>query len=79
MKLANVSLKFPKALFTYEFYKPMSLAAKTAYAILKDRFELSVQNGWADGHGAVFLLYTIAQIGEILGCKKDKVIQQKKN
>jgi hypothetical protein len=70
--------RIPKALFTYDFYKPMTLAAKTAYAILKDRFELSVQNGWADEQGAVFLLYTVSQLGEILGCKKDKVIQIKK-
>lgn len=40
--------KLPKVLFESERYKDMKLEVKVAYAVLKDRLELSLSKGWID-------------------------------
>lgn len=56
----------------------MSAESKLLYAILKDRFELSVKNNWIDADGNIYFIFTVEEIGEMLGCGKDKVIKLKK-
>lgn len=56
----------------------MSTDAKFTYAILKDRFELSLRNNWIDKNGDVYLIYTITELQEILGYGNKKVIKIKK-
>ena len=56
----------------------MSTDAKFTYAILKDRFELSLRNNWIDKNGDVYLIYTITELQEILGYGNKKVIKLKK-
>lgn len=70
--------RVPKQFFESSYYKKMSAAAKLLYAILKDRFELSVKNNWIDEEGNVYFIFTVEEIGEMLGCGKDKVIKLKK-
>ena len=50
----------------------------STYAILKDRFELSLRNNWIDKNGDVYLIYTITELQEILGYGNKKVIKLKK-
>lgn len=71
--------RVPKV-FTDEdsYYYPMCLESKFAYGLLKDRFELSLQNGWVDEENNVYLIFTIKELEKVLGCKKDKVHQIKK-
>ncbi|HGD2855375.1 TPA: replication initiator protein A, partial [Streptococcus agalactiae] len=38
--------RIPKIFVESPFYKSMSTDAKFTYAILKDRFELSLKNNW---------------------------------
>ncbi|CAK1253118.1 replication initiator protein A [Fructobacillus tropaeoli] len=71
--------RIPKVFFTSEKYKDMKLESKTAYAILRDRFELSLKNGWVDEHQNVYFIFTVAALQEILGCGKNKVIAIKKD
>ena len=71
--------RIPKVFFTSEKYKNMKLESKTAYAILRDRFELSLKNGWVDENQDVYFVYTVAALQEILGCGKNKVIAIKKD
>lgn len=70
--------RVPKLLFESELYKKMSAESKLLYAILKDRFELSVKNNWIDADGNIYFIFTVEEIGEMLGCGKDKVIKLKK-
>lgn len=70
--------RLPKLLFESELYKKMSAESKLLYAILKDRFELSVKNNWIDADGNIYFIFTVEEIGEMLGCGKDKVIKLKK-
>lgn len=70
--------QLPKALFEIDYYKQMRLEAKVTYSLLKDRFQLSLKNNWVDQDGNVFLIYTIENLEEMTGYKKDKVISIKK-
>lgn len=70
--------RVPKVLFESDFYKKMSSDSKLLYAILKDRFDLSLRNNWVDDDGNIYFIFTVAEIGEMLGCGKDKVIKLKR-
>lgn len=70
--------RVPKIFVESPFYKPMSTDAKFTYAILKDRFELSLRNNWIDKNGDVYLIYTVTELQEILGYGNKKVIKLKK-
>ena len=70
--------RIPKIFVESPLYKSMSTDAKFTYAILKDRFELSLRNNWIDKNGDVYLIYTITELQEILGYGNKKVIKLKK-
>ncbi|WP_373760053.1 replication initiator protein A [Streptococcus ferus] len=70
--------RIPKIFVESPLYKPMSTDAKFTYAILKDRFELSLRNNWIDKNGDVYLIYTVTELQEILGYGNKKVIKLKK-
>ncbi|KMK53679.1 hypothetical protein FEFB_06140 [Fructobacillus sp. EFB-N1] len=71
--------RIPKIFFTSEKYKDMRLESKTAYAILRDRFELSLKNGWVDEQQNVYFIFTVAALQELLGCGNKKVSAIKKD
>ena len=70
--------KIPKALFENEFYSEMKLETKMAYAILRDRFLLSIKNNWIDKNGDVYLIYKNSDLQTILSVGEKKVISLKK-
>ncbi|WP_273750536.1 replication initiator protein A [Leuconostoc mesenteroides] len=70
--------KIPKALFENEFYADMKLETKVAYAILRDRFLLSIRNNWIDKNGDVYLIYKNIDLQTILSVGEKKVISLKK-
>ncbi len=47
-----------KSIFTNEKYMKLSNNAKIAYALLKDRLELSIKNNWFDENGDIFFIFT---------------------
>jgi len=65
--------KVPKSLFNNEKYKGLSLEAKIIYAILRDRMELSEQNGWYNLTGEIYLLYSRENLSEIMECSEPTV------
>lgn len=71
--------KLPKVLFESERYKDMKLEVKVAYAVLKDRLELSLSKGWIDEDGAIYLIYSNSNLMALLGCSKSKLLSIKKN
>ena len=44
------------------------------YGLLLDRMSLSQKNGWVDEQGRVYIIYTIENIMEALGCGNKKAI-----
>ncbi|WP_273705574.1 replication initiator protein A [Leuconostoc mesenteroides] len=70
--------KIPKVLFENEFYADMKLETKIAYAILRDRFLLSIKNNWIDKNGDVYLIYKNSDLQTILSVGEKKVISLKK-
>ena len=64
--------RIPKVLFTDSRFKTVSVEAKVLYGLLLDRMALSVKNGWTDGYGRVYIIYTISDILETLGCAEQK-------
>ena len=71
--------RIPKV-FTEEtsYYSLMSLEAKFAYGLLKDRFELSIKNKWIDKNGFVYLNFTVESLANVLSCGAKKAIRIKK-
>lgn len=64
--------RIPKMLFTDDRFKPVSVEAKVLYGLLLDRMALSVKNGWLDGDGRVYIIFTIADVMGTLGCAEQK-------
>ncbi len=53
-------------------FQPLSTDAKTLYGILLDRMSLSARNGWLDKAGRVFIIYTVQEVQDSLGCADKK-------
>ncbi|CUW05985.1 replication initiator protein A [Leuconostoc gasicomitatum] len=70
--------RVPKALFENSLYARMKPESKLAYAILKDRFELSLKNNYVDQYGDVFLIYKNGDLQKLLQAGEKKVIAIKK-
>lgn len=66
-------IKIPKAFFTDEKYKKISPEAKFLYSILLDRMCLSQSNGWYDDDGRVYIIFTVKEIMDAMGCADRKV------
>ena len=64
--------RIPKLLFQDSCFQPLSTDAKTLYGILLDRMSLSARNGWLDKAGRVFIIYTVQEVQDSLGCADKK-------
>ena len=68
----------PKVLFENPIYEGMRLDAKVAYAMLKDRLDLSFKNNWIDQDGNIYLVYSNSNLMKILNCSKSTLLRIKK-
>lgn len=59
-------------------YNKMLSESKIAYMFLKNRMELSIQNNFVDKDGFVYVIATLEELKETLGCGNDKVMKIKK-
>ena len=64
--------RIPKMLFTDDRFWNVSTDAKLLYGILLDRMNLSAKNGWFDESGRVYIIFTLEEIMEELGCANQK-------
>ena len=64
--------RIPKILFTDSRFKGISVEARVLYGLLLDRMALSIKNNWLDDDGRVYIIYTIADVMEMLGCAEQK-------
>lgn len=67
--------RVPKLLFTSKRFQNLSTDAKMLYGLFLDRMALSQRNGWIDKQGRVYIIYTVENIMESLGCGNKKAIQ----
>ncbi len=66
--------RIPKVLFTPRFWN-VSSDAKLLYGILLDRMSLSAKNGWLDEKGRVYIIFTIDEIKDAIGCAEKKSVK----
>ena len=64
--------RIPKALFRDNRFHQLSTDAKTLYGILLDRMSLSTKNNWLDKQDRVFIIYTVQEVQDSLGCADKK-------
>lgn len=69
-----VFYRIPQELFTSKF-KKLETNAKVLYGILLDRNSLSMENGWYEDDGRVYIYYDRAELGEMLQVSKDLIIR----
>ena len=67
--------RIPKILFSQDKFWNVSTDAKLLYGILLDRMNLSARNGWLDEAGRVYIIFTIEEIKESLGCAEMKAVK----
>ncbi|SUL29008.1 replication initiation protein [Staphylococcus aureus] len=59
-------------MFEDAYFKKMSAEAKIMYALLKDRFELSIQNEWVDRNNNIYFIFSNKHLCEYLGYGEQK-------
>ena len=67
--------RIPKVLFTSPFFKGLSCEAKVLYGLMLDRMSLSIKNRWFDEEGRVYIMFSIDDVMEFLGCYKQKAVK----
>lgn len=65
--------RIPKALFRGAYKSSVSMEAKLLYGLMLDRMALSAKNGWLDSSGRVYIVYSIEEIMDAMGCGNQKV------
>ncbi len=74
--------RVPRLLIKDERFKGLSSDAKLLYGLMLDRMSLSMKNSWIDDENRVYIIYTIDDIMEDLGCARAtcvKVIKELEN
>ncbi len=67
--------RVPKVLFTAECFKVLSCEAKVLYGLLLDRMGLSIKNRWFDEEDRVYIIFTVEETMELLGCSRQKAVK----
>ena len=67
--------RVPRLLIKDERFKGLSSDAKFLYGLMLDRMSLSMKNGWLDDENRAYIIYTIENIREDLGCSKEKAVK----
>ncbi len=70
--------RVPKVLFTAECFKELSCEAKVLYGLMLDRMSLSIKNRWFDEEDRVYIIFTIEEIMDLLGCGRQKAVKSLK-
>lgn len=68
-------IKIPQAFFTDEKFVSMSCEAKILYGLMLNRMSLSLKNKWLDDENRVFIIYTVEDVMDTMGCSKPKAVK----
>ena len=64
--------RIPKLLVKHPRFKSLSSDAKLASGLMLDRMSLSIKNRWLDDKKRAYIIYTLEEIADELGCSQDK-------
>ncbi len=67
--------RIPKVLFDNDDFREISTDSKLLYGIMLDRMSLSARNGWTDEENRVYIVFTIDEIKDSLGCAEKKAVK----
>lgn len=67
-------IQIPAILFTDPEYKKLSSDSKILYSLMLNRMSLSRKNGWFDNENRVYIIYTLEEMTEAIGCAHTKCI-----
>ena len=67
--------RVPRLLIKDGRFRGLSSDAKLLYGLMLDRMSLSMKNGWLDDENRAYIIYTIDNIREDLGCSKEKAVK----
>ena len=67
--------RVPKMLFTEECFRSLSCEAKVLYGLMLDRMGLSLKNRWLDEKDRVYIIFTVEEIAETMGCGIQKAVK----
>ena len=68
-------IRFPAALVKLPCFKSLSADAKLLYALIVDRFNLSIANKWRDENGTPYVYFSIDSVMESIGCARAKAVK----
>ena len=57
--------RIPKVMFTDNRFQNISTEGKVLYGLLLDRVSLSMENGWIDDEGRVYIIFTLTTIRQV--------------
>ena len=67
--------RIPKVLFTDNRFQNISTEGKVLYGLLLDRVSLSMENGWIDDEGRVYIIFTLTTIRQAMNCAEKSAIK----
>lgn len=67
--------RIPKLLMTNSRYKVLSVNAKMLYGLMLDRMSLSRRNNWIDEEQKVYIIYSVEEAADELGCSKPTAVK----
>ena len=67
--------QLPKELYELEKYKDLSNDACVLYAMLRDRLQVSLKNGWVDEEGRVYFIFSRAEAALMIRKSKNSIIK----
>ena len=67
--------RIPKLLFTHSNFQSISCEAKILYGLMLERAGLSVQNGWLDEDGKVYIFFSAEEVSSSVNCAVKKAFK----
>ena len=67
--------RVPRLLVKDARFKGLSSDAKLLYGLMLDRMALSIRNGWLDDQNRAYVIYSLEDIMDELGCSKPTCIK----
>ena len=67
--------RIPKVLFIDNRFQNISTEGKVLYGLLLDRVSLSMENGWIDDEGRVYIIFTLTTIRQAMNCAEKSAIK----
>ena len=67
--------RVPRLLIKDKRFKGLSSDAKLLYGLMLDRMALSMKNGWIDKENRAYIIYSVENVMEDLGCSKPTCIK----